>query len=312
MAASCKFVFRLVFGKHALPVGTERVFSFVSSSPARGSHATKKARNPMKKRLVSLLLAIAMMVVLFPTTVWAEGENGAILSTDTISILLNKPNSSTTAPIYTISTGYDRIAYIKYDDKTAAMDLYAGSPTSNVCIFYVVGNPAKDLIVKTGMGYIYNVPVVMFSGNSSEISLPGAHPLEIGKDGYPDISKMSYYTFEGLDRKTYSGNNWEYNVSSSSNTLTLFETFNGSVGSNPVRCDVFNQGTITGGIFLGYFSNHGNAVTNSIFVNAPYPIDYYTVSVGSEGNIIAIKLGDNIAELTTPVKTIYVTEDIKI
>ena len=67
--------------------------------------------------------------------------------------------------------------------------------------------------------------------------------LFIEANGKPNIDGMVQTAFSG---SIYHSDTWGYDASGS---LELFSNFSGSVGPNPVKCDVKNAGTITGGVF---------------------------------------------------------------
>ena len=76
--------------------------------------------------------------------------------------------------------------------------------------------------------------------------------LFIEANGKPNIDGMVHTSFSG---STYHSDTWGYDTSDS---LELFSNFSGSVGPNPVKCDVKNAGTITGGVFKGTVSSYSS------------------------------------------------------
>lgn len=141
--------------------------------------------------------------------------------------------------------------------------------------------------------------------------------LFIEANGKPNIDGMVQTAFSG---STYHSDTWGYDTSDS---LELFLNFSGSVGPNPVKCDVKNAGTITGGVFKGTVSSYssqsgtiqggiflGNVAANQnieggVFVHTQVS-GVHTVSSPAElGKIKTIKLGNDTVTLDEPVDSFH-------
>lgn len=141
--------------------------------------------------------------------------------------------------------------------------------------------------------------------------------LFIETNGKPNIDGMVHTSFSG---STYHSDTWGYDTSDS---LELFSNFSGSVGPNPVKCDVKNAGTITGGVFYGMVSSYssqsgtiqggiflGNVaadqnITGGVFVHDQVN-GVHTVSSPAElGKIKTIKLGNDTVTLDEPVDSFH-------
>lgn len=146
--------------------------------------------------------------------------------------------------------------------------------------------------------------------------------LFIKTNGKPNIDGMVHTSFSG---STYHSDTWGYDASGydTSDSLELFLNFSGSVGPNPVKCDVKNAGTITGGVFKGTVSSYssqsgtiqggiflGNVAANQnieggVFVGAQVN-GVHTVSSPAElGKIKTIKLGNDTVTLDEPVDSFH-------
>ena len=146
--------------------------------------------------------------------------------------------------------------------------------------------------------------------------------LFIETNGKPNIDGMVHTAFSG---STYHSDTWGYDASGydTSDSLELFSNFSGSVGPNPVQCDVMNAGTITGGVFKGtvssYFSQSGTIqggiflgtvaanqkIEGGVFVGAQVN-GVNTVSSPAElGKITTIALGNDTVTLDVPVDSFY-------
>ena len=372
-----------------------------------------KARDPMKKRLISLLLAVAMMVAVVPVSVFAEGES-------TISLHINsngKPDVTNIEPnpndenkkVYT-GTGWKYEVYPNADylylqntfdlssqpavtcshvvnqgtitGGTFRPDSWTGNwghlypgyvenlGTINGGIFvcevrndttskisggifvndpgvtekhtihvinhgritklnvgskeevamdtenlYIVGTLDSDLKLTLDDGTVHTVTSVKVNhGSYTQLEKPV--PLVITSDGMPDISNMT----EGLFGYFVS-DDWFY--APGEQTLCLKSGFSGSVGPNPVKCDVKNAGTITGGVFYGMVSSYssqsgtiqggiflGNVaadqnITGGVFVHDQVN-GVHTVSSPAElGKIKTIKLGNDTVTLDEPVDSFH-------
>lgn len=141
--------------------------------------------------------------------------------------------------------------------------------------------------------------------------------LFIEANGKPNIDGMVHTSFSG---STYHSDTWGYDTS---DPLELFSNFSGSVGPNPVKCDVKNAGTITGGVFKGTVSSYssqsgtiqggiflGNVAANQnieggVFVHTQVS-GVHTVSSPAElGKIKTIKLGNDTVTLDEPVDSFH-------
>lgn len=141
--------------------------------------------------------------------------------------------------------------------------------------------------------------------------------LFIETNGKPNIDGMVHTSFSG---STYHSDTWGYDTSDS---LELFSNFSGSVGPNPVKCDVKNAGTITGGVFKGTvssYSSQSGTIQGGIFlgtVAASQNIEggvfvhtqvngVHTVSSPAElGKIKTIILGNDTVTLDEPVDSFH-------
>lgn len=141
--------------------------------------------------------------------------------------------------------------------------------------------------------------------------------LFIETNGKPNIDGMVYTSFSG---STYHSDTWGYDTSDS---LELFSNFNGSVGPNPVQCNVMNAGTITGGVFKGTVSSYSSQsgtiqggiflgtvatdqnIEGGVFVHAQVN-GVHTVSSPAElGKIKTITLGNDTVTLDEPVDSFH-------
>ena len=141
--------------------------------------------------------------------------------------------------------------------------------------------------------------------------------LFIETNGKPNIDGMVHTSFSG---STYHSDTWGYDTSDS---LELFSNFSGSVGPNPVKCDVKNAGTITGGVFketVSSYSSQSGTIQGGIFlgtVAANQKIEggvfvgtrvngVHTVSSPAElGKIKTITLGNDTVTLDEPVDSFH-------
>ena len=141
--------------------------------------------------------------------------------------------------------------------------------------------------------------------------------LFIETNGKPNIDGMVHTSFSG---STYHSDTWGYDTSDS---LELFSNFNGSVGPNPVQCNVMNAGTITGGVFKGTVSSYSSQsgtiqggiflenvaanqkIEGGVFVHAQVN-GVHTVSSPAElGKIKTITLGNDTVTLDEPVDSFH-------
>lgn len=146
--------------------------------------------------------------------------------------------------------------------------------------------------------------------------------LFIETNGKPNIDGMVHTSFSG---STYHSDTWGYDASGydTLDSLELFSNFSGSVGPNPVKCDVKNAGTITGGVFKETVSSYssqsgtiqggiflGTVATNQtikggVFVHTQVN-GVHTVSSPAElGKIKTITLGNDMVTLDEPVDSFH-------
>ena len=141
--------------------------------------------------------------------------------------------------------------------------------------------------------------------------------LFIEANGKPNIDGMVQTAFSG---SIYHSDTWGYDTLDS---LELFSNFSGSVGPNPVKCDVKNAGTITGGVFKGTVSSYSSqrgTIQGGIFLGtvvASQKIEggvfvgtrvngVHTVSSPAElGKIKTITLGNDTVTLDEPVDSFH-------
>ena len=220
-------------------------------------------------------------------------------------IFTNDPEISNEHTIHVINHG--RITKLKVGSKKeVAMD------TENL---YIVGTLDSDLKLTLDDGTVYTVTSVMVNhGSYTQLQKPV--PLVITSDGMPDISNMTQGLFG-----YFVSDDWLY--APSEQTLCLRSGFKGSVGPNPVKCQVENAGIITGGVFYGMVSSAfdaagtiqggiflGNVATDQnieggVFVHAQVN-GVHTVSSPAElGKIKTITLGNDTVTLDEPVDSFY-------
>lgn len=208
---------------------------------------------------------------------------------------------------YTISvTNYGKITKLNVGNTEVTMD------TANL---YIVGTLDSDLKLTLDDGTVYTVSSSLINnGYSSEFPKPV--PLVITSDGMPDISNMTQGLFG-----YFVSDDWFY--APGEQTLCLKSGFRGSVGPNPVKCQVENAGIITGGVFHEMISSAfdaagtiqggiflGNVAANQnieggVFVHAQVN-GVHTVSSPAElGKIKTITLGNDIVTLDEPVDSFH-------
>lgn len=220
-------------------------------------------------------------------------------------IFTNDPEISNEHTIHVINHG--RITELKVGSKEeVAMD------TENL---YIVGTLDSDLKLTLDDGTVYTVTSVMVNhGSYTQLEKPV--PLFITSDGIPDISKMT----QGLFGYFFS-DDWLYDPGEQ--TLRLRSGFNGSVGPNPVKCQVENAGIITGGVFYGMVSSAfdaagtiqggiflGNVATDQnieggVFVGTPMNGTHTVSSPAELGKIKTITLGNDTVTLDEPVDSFH-------
>lgn len=220
-------------------------------------------------------------------------------------IFTNDPEISNKHTISVTNGG--KITKLKVGNTEVAMG------TANL---YIVGTLDSDLKLTLDDGTVYTVTSVMVNhGSYTQLEKPV--PLVITSDGMPDISKMT----QGLFGYFFS-DDWLYVPNEQ--MLCLRSGFNGSVGPNPVKCQVENAGIITGGVFYGMVSSPafdaagtiqggiflGNVATDQnieggVFVHAQVN-GVHTVSSPAElGKIKTITLGNDTVTLDEPVDSFH-------
>lgn len=220
-------------------------------------------------------------------------------------IFANDPGVTEKHTIHVINHG--RITKLKVGSKEeVAMD------TENL---YIVGTLDSDLKLTLDDGTVSTVTSVMVNhGSYTQLEKPV--PLVITSDGMPDISNMTQGLF-GF----YVSDDWFYVPSEQK--LCLKSGFRGSVGPNPVKCQVENAGIITGGVFYGMVSSAFDAagtiqggiflgnvaadqnITGGVFVHTQVS-GVHTVSSPAElGKIKTITLGNDTVTLDEPVDLFY-------
>ena len=220
-------------------------------------------------------------------------------------IFTNDPEISNKHTIHVINHG--RITKLNVGSKEeVAMD------TENL---YVVGRIDHDLELTLDDGTVHTVTSVKVNhGSYTQLEKPV--PLVITSDGIPDISKMTQGLFGH-----FVSDDWLYDPSNQ--TLCLRSGFNGSVGPNPVKCQVENTGIITGGVFHRMISSAfdaagtiqggiflGNVATDQnieggVFVHARVN-GVKKVSCPAElGKIKTIILGNDTVTLDEPVDSFH-------
>ena len=220
-------------------------------------------------------------------------------------IFTNDPEISNKHTIHIINHG--RITKLNVGSKEeVAMD------TENL---YIVGTLDSDLKLTLDDGTVYTVTSVKVNhGSYTQLEKPV--PLVITSDGMPDISNMTQGLFGH-----FVSDDWLYVPSEQ--TLCLRSGFKGSVGPNPVKCQVENAGIITGGVFYGMVSSAfdaagtiqggiflGNVATDQtikggVFVGTRVN-GVNTVSSPAElGKIKTIALGNDTVTLDEPVDSFH-------
>lgn len=220
-------------------------------------------------------------------------------------IFVNDPEISNKHTIHIINHG--RITKLNVGSKEeVAMD------TENL---YIVGTLDSDLKLTLDDGTVHTVSSSLINGGHSS-EFPKPVPLVITSDGIPDTSNMTQ-DFLGC----FVSDDWLYVPSEQ--TLCLRSGFKGSVGPNPVKCQVENAGIITGGVFYGMVSSAFNAagtiqggiflgnvatdqtIKGGVFVHAQVN-DVHAVSSPAElGKIKTITLGNDTVTLDEPVDSFH-------
>ena len=241
--------------------------------------------------------------------IFIDSDNGFYGQTSRITIeggiFVKDPGVTEKHTIHVINHG--RITKLNVGSKEeVAMD------TENL---YVVGRIDHDLELTLDDGTVHTVTSVKVNhGSYTQLEKPV--PLVITSDGMPDISNMT----EGL-LGHFVSDDWLY--APGEQTLCLNSGFRGSVGPNPVKCQVENAGIITAGVFYGMVSSAfdaagtiqggiflGNVATDQnieggVFVHAQVN-GVHTVSSPAElGKIKTITLGNDIVTLDEPVDSFH-------
>ena len=221
-------------------------------------------------------------------------------------IFVNDPGASNQHTIHVLNGGKIKKLKVVNGNIETAMN------TENL---YIVGTLDSDLKLTLDDGTVHTVSSSLINGGSSS-EFPKPVPLVITSDGIPDISKMT----QGLFGYFYS-DDWLY--APGEQMLCLRSGFKGSVGPNPVKCQVENAGIITGGVFYGMVSSAfdaagtiqggiflGNIAANQnieggVFVHTQVN-GVHTVSSPAElGKIKTITLGNDTVTLDVPVDSFH-------
>ena len=219
-------------------------------------------------------------------------------------IFANDPGVTEKHTIHVINGG--KITKLEIGNMKTAMN------TENL---YIVGTLDSDLKLTLDDGTVYTVTSVMVNqGSYTQLEKPV--PLVITSDGMPDISNMTQGLFG-----SYVSDDWFYVPSEQK--LCLKSGFRGSVGPNPVKCQVENAGIITGGVFHEMVSSAFDAagtiqggiflgtvaadqnITGGVFVHDQVS-GVHTVSSPAElGKIKTITLGNDTVTLDEPVDSFH-------
>ena len=222
-------------------------------------------------------------------------------------IFANDPRTENFRPeknVYTLAvTDGLKIVTIQYDSQSVAVSL------DKIFVLEGTVTESKPLTLTLSDG----TSETLTSATSKTLR----KALFIEANGKPNIDGMVHTSFSG---STYHSDTWGYDTSDS---LKLFSNFNGSVGPNPVKCDVKNAGTITGGVFKGTVSSYSSQsgtiqggiflgtvaanqkIEGGVFVHARVN-DVKEVSSPAElGKIKTITLGNDTVTLDEPVDSFH-------
>lgn len=171
------------------------------------------------------------------------------------------------------TTGHKHAIHVTNGGKIEKVSIGSSTAQINANKLYVAGAP-DNLSVTLTDGSTYQLTANDFS---NDIVFPGHVDLTITENGTPNTTGMT--EANGV----FFSDDWSYN--SKDNTLYLNFNFKGDVGPNPVTCEVVNNGTITGGIFLQKLTN----------------TDVHTLTAGNNGSgtFTNLTVGDQSVALNT-------------
>ena len=190
--------------------------------------------------------------------------------------------------------------------------------TMNTDELYVVGTLDSDLELTLDDDIERTIASTTVNSSAS-FDLPKHIPLTIKEDGTPNTDGMTL-----IDNELYSSDNWSYLLAVHEPAhIVLENSFSGTVGPNPVQCNVWNAGTITGGVFRGAVSSYasrrgtiqggiflGNVATDQniqggVFVHAQVNGAHTVSSPAELGKIKTITLGNDTVTLDEAVESFY-------
>lgn len=243
--------------------------------------------------------------------IFTDSANGFFGQTSRVTIeggiFANDPRTENFQPkknVYTLAvTDGLKIVTIQHDNQSVAVSL------DKIFVLADTVTESKPLTLTLSDG----TSETLTSATSKTLH----KTLFIETNGKPNIDGMVHTSFSG---STYHSDTWGYDASDS---LELFSNFSGSVGPNPVKCDVKNAGTITGGVFKETVSSYssqsgtiqggiflGNVaadqnITGGVFVHDQVS-GVHTVSSPAElGKIKTITLGNDTVTLDEPVDSFH-------
>lgn len=227
---------------------------------------------------------------IFPDSSYAIYNPGSC-TLDGWNIFANDPGTTTGHKHAIHVTNGGKIKNLKIGDMETAMN--------DITDLYVVGDLPSDLKLTLDDELVYTVSKDDVATGAST-NLAKHIPLTITSDGKPDTTGMdSAFGY-------FCSDDWTYDSSSTPENhfpIHLLSNFSGAVGSNPVKCNVKNEGTITNGIFLNEVSGNGK-ITGGIFLQEPTGtnvVDLHTITAGKDGSGTFTKLtiGDQSVALNT-------------
>ena len=228
----------------------------------------------MKKRLISLLVALCMAVTLLPVsaiTAWAEGGGQ-------LKIVNGYPEGSKddSNGTYTISCSGDGWSY---DGTTQTLTLNPLTPTTyDLTAYRNIRKDENSILCSAIIGE--NATIV--NGNFWNVKNPGSSITNYGTITSGD------YSMPVVNHGTIINGTFELAVSNESG---------GTIENGAFQAMVTNSGTINGGIFKDAVTNHGtiiggrffSSVTNEldgIIENGQFGIDFSPCTVTNNGGTI--------------------------
>lgn len=228
----------------------------------------------MKKRLISLLVALCMAVTLLPVsaiTAWAEGGGQ-------LKIVNGYPEGSKddSNGTYTISCSGDGWSY---DGTTQTLTLNPLTPTTyDLTAYRNIRKDENSILCSAIIGE--NATIV--NGNFWNVKNPGSSITNYGTITSGD------YSMPVVNHGTIINGTFELAVSNKSG---------GTIENGAFQAMVTNSGTINGGIFKDAVTNHGtiiggrffSSVTNEldgIIENGQFGIDFSPCTVTNNGGTI--------------------------